>query len=104
MPSGSWNASGSVQLGYVPRMHTESIAADIASGHELAALMLREFRQSETGPRVGIENLIAPIGEHHLVVDVDHEADPDETEIPGERLDKFIDAKLRDESDPSYGR
>ncbi len=71
---GVWDASGSIQLGYVPREYSERVAMDIASGIPLSGLMLREFRRSSaSGPRLGIHILIFS-GRHQLVIDVDHDA------------------------------
>jgi HIRAN domain len=72
---GAWDASGSIQLGCVPREYSERVAMDIASGTPLSGLMLREFRRSANGPRLGIHILIFPARRHQLVIDVDHGAD-----------------------------
>ena len=67
---GVWDASGSIQLGYVPREHSERVAMDIASRIPLEGLTLREFRRTPSGPRLGIHILIFPAGRHQIVIDV----------------------------------
>lgn len=72
---GVWDASGSIQLGFVPREYSERVATDMASGTRLEGLTLREFRRSAGGPRLGIHILVRPGGRHQMVIDVDHDAD-----------------------------
>jgi hypothetical protein len=74
---GVWDASGSIQLGFVPREYSERVAMDIASPISLEGLTLREFMRTSSGPRLGIHILIAPAGRHQIVIDVDHDADAD---------------------------
>jgi HIRAN domain len=75
---GIWDVSGSIQLGFVPREHSERVAMDIASGTPLSGLMLREFRRSADGPRLGVHILIFPAGRHQIVIDVDHDVDDEQ--------------------------
>jgi len=68
---GIWDATGEVQLGFVPAEHSEQIAMDIRNGTQLVGLAMREFRHGESGPRLGIHVLIAPAGTVELVIDAE---------------------------------
>jgi hypothetical protein len=60
---GVWDASGELQVGFVPAEISEDIAKRIASGEMLGAAVLREYRSEPTGGRrLGLVMLIAPIG------------------------------------------
>ena len=80
---GVWDASGSIQLGYVPREHSEHVAVDIASGIPLEGRTLREFRRTPSGPRLGIHILIFPAGPHQIGIDVDHDLDRSNSQPSG---------------------
>jgi hypothetical protein len=74
-----WDASGTTQIGFVPAQHSARIAADIRSGSPLGGLIMREFRRSKDGKRLGLHMLIAPTGvlEFALVEDFDDHYDQD---------------------------
>jgi hypothetical protein len=67
---GVWDATGEHQIGFVPAEHAKEIAARIAAGEALGALIMREYRrESKTGPRLGLVMLIAPVARIKLRVE-----------------------------------
>ena len=66
---GVWDATGSIQLGYIPRDLSAEVASRIRAGEQLAGFVLREFRQSsKSGPRKAIHILVIPAGELRLEI------------------------------------
>jgi restriction system protein len=67
---GVWDHTGTIQAGYVPAELSPQVAASFRKGDPLGGLVLAEFRRdSETGPRVGLHALLAPLGALNLLVE-----------------------------------
>lgn len=75
---GVWDRSGTVHIGYVPAVLSPQIAAQFRSGDPLGGLIISEYRRdSETGPRVGLHMLLAPLGALLLSIHSDEDEDED---------------------------
>jgi hypothetical protein len=60
---GVWDASGSVQAGYLPATLSRTIARSLRGSAKLEGQVIRELRlASPTGPRIALYVLIAPPG------------------------------------------
>jgi hypothetical protein len=58
-----WDASGSVQAGYLPATLSRTIARSLRGGAKLEGQVIRELRLgSPTGARIALYVLIAPPG------------------------------------------
>ncbi|HEY4894799.1 MAG TPA: HIRAN domain-containing protein [Solirubrobacteraceae bacterium] len=67
---GVWDATGKVQVGYVPSTLSAEVAAVIRSGTPLGGQVIREFRlNSSRGKRIGLHLIIAPVGPVSFVID-----------------------------------
>src|SRR5690242_106609 len=66
---GIWDASGDIQLGFVPGDQSARVASDMRAGTQLVGFILREFRRGKEGPRLGIHVLVVPSGTLELVVE-----------------------------------
>jgi restriction system protein len=77
-----WDASGTVQLGYIPADLSPHLVAQVPAGRDLTetfgGLIITEFRRgSEAGPRVGLHILVGPVGEVLLKVRPSEQDDSD---------------------------
>jgi len=77
-----WDASNTVQAGYVPATLSPQVAEQLRNGKPLGGIVLSEFRRgSESGPRVGLHILLAPPGE--LLLSVSDAEDQSEQDRDG---------------------
>lgn len=64
---GAWNASGTIQAGYIPAEHSADVTSRIRAGEQLVAFVLREIRRGSTsGRRIALHALVMPAGELNL--------------------------------------
>ncbi len=64
-----WDATGSVQVGYIPADHSAEVASRIRAGEHLVGFVLREIRRgSQSGPRVSLHLLVMPAGELQMTI------------------------------------
>ena len=71
---GVWDSREKMQLGYVPASLSAKIAAHFAAGNPYGGVIISEFRRgSETGVRIGLHMVIAPLGTLLLSVQSDKE-------------------------------
>lgn len=67
---GIWDATGKVQIGFVPATLSAEVAAVLRSGTALGGQVIREFRLgSSHGKRIGLHVILAPVGPVTYVID-----------------------------------
>jgi hypothetical protein len=57
-----WDEYGQIQIGFVPRAHSEFVAQALLDGRRLQGMVLLEFAWTATGERAGLWMLIADVG------------------------------------------
>jgi hypothetical protein len=65
---GIWDATGSIQVGYVPTTLSRTLTAQLRAGAKLGGQVISEYRLgSADGQRVALDVLVAPAGRLRLV-------------------------------------
>jgi len=65
---GVWDASGQIQVGYLPRDRAGAVSGAFRTGRPMGAMVLQELRTSERGKRVSLVILVCPVGSIELQV------------------------------------
>jgi hypothetical protein len=69
---GVWDSSETLQVGYVPAALSGRVAGEFRKGNPQSGLIIAEFRRdSDTGLRVGLHMLVAPLGSLLLSIQTD---------------------------------